>query len=108
MIKLEDIIEASTKMIPKEKGFLVLHKGVKINPSFKVYKTYCYSLYFIGTNGDEKCVLRLNNTKNSPSDVMEKDWEEQDKEFLSKFLEWLSSPYFTELREWSSINIKHK
>lgn len=99
MIELHDVIEAANKHIDKSKGFLVLHKAVKLHPTFKVYKTYCYGLYLVNSVDPQgKCVLRHDVTKNSPSEDMNKDWEEQDKNFLSILIDWLSSQYFMELR----------
>lgn len=98
MIDLYDIIEATGKFVHPSRGTLVLHKSIKAHPKFKVYKKYCYYLYLV--NGKEKKqLLSREVTKNSPADNMLDDWKELDKEFLLQFIPWLSSEYYTNLRD---------
>lgn len=99
-MELYDIIEAASKLVDKSKGFLVLHRGVHVNPRFKVYKRYSYALYLVSNRdkNDRECLLRYETEKNSPAENMDKDWKEQDMIFLSILIDWLSSEHFIKLK----------
>lgn len=97
-MELYDIIEAASKFVHPTRGTLVLHRSVKEHPKFKVYKKYCYYLYLVNGKGKEQ-LLSFEHTKNSPADDMLKDWKELDKEFLLQLIPWLSSEFYTKLRD---------
>lgn len=93
---LHDIIDSTNKLVDKSKGRLVLHKSIKINSAFKVYKKYIYTVYLVcGT--ENTALLRHEHEVNSPSDKAEKINAEMDKEFLMFFINWLITSNFKEL-----------
>lgn len=99
MMELYDIVEASSKLVPKDKGALVLHRSIREHPKFKVYKKFCYDLYLV--KGSSKEVqLHWDASINCPADDMLKIWNAQDKEFLGTFLiPWIASDLFKKLTD---------
>lgn len=96
MIELYDIIDAAN--YPFKNGMLVLHKSMKIHPKFKMYKQFCYNLYYI--NGDNKTsVLDYEETKTVATDNIEEVWNEYDKAYLVKFIKWLTSDDYKSIVE---------
>ena len=97
-MELYDIIEAASKFVHPTRGTLVLHRSIKEHPKFKVYKKYCYYLYLV--NGkDKEQLLSRECTIHSPADDMLNDWKKLDKEFLLQLIPWLTSEFYTKLRD---------
>lgn len=100
MIELYNIVEAADKLIDRSKGTLVLHRSMVVNPQFKIYKTFTYTIYIIGsTKEDRKVVWHHEARLNCPSDDIEKMWKEEDLNALQSLIKWISSSYFTELKD---------
>lgn len=97
-MELYDIIEAASKFVHPTRGTLVLHRSMREHPKFKVYKKYCYYLYLVKGKEKEQ-LLSWEHTINSPSDSILSDWKELDKEFLLQLIPWLSSEFYTKLRD---------
>lgn len=98
-MSIYDIIEEINKSISFGKKFLLLHRSVKIHPTFKVYKKFCYNLYLVDPVDNKECILSHEGTKNTPSDEMDVAWEEQDRIFLSVLIKWIASPESVKLRK---------
>lgn len=83
-MRIEDIIENLNKHFEEKrdslgyenKGRLVLFKSIKPHPTFKVYKTYDYSVFFV-TGKKSSRVLYINRT----------DKEQTDAEYIADILE---------------------
>ncbi len=87
-MELDDIIGAASSNI--KGGTLVLHRSMKIHPRFKVYKRFCYDLYFI--NGESKTLLlSYEEVKNTPADQIAEIWTACDKLYLRELIKWLAS-----------------
>ena len=64
-MELYDIIEAANSHL--KEGTLILHRSMKAHPMFKVYKIFCYNLYYV--KDKEKTLLScLLYTSPSPRD----------------------------------------
>ena len=93
-MELYDIVEAASSHLVE--GTLVLHRSMKVHPKFKVYKRFCYDLYFI--RGKEKTLLfSYEEVKNTPADELEKVWSDCDKLYLRELIKWFAS------KEYKSI-----
>lgn len=85
MIDLYDIVDVVSK---KLNVTLVLHKNMKVHPTYRVYKTFCYNLYKV-ENGENTLILTHEETIKVPSENIEKVWSDCDKLYLDKFIEFI-------------------
>lgn len=83
MIELYDIIEAIGKVTGRN---LVLHRNMKVNQKFKVYKIFSYDLYEI--SNEKRFLLSVSKTINTPSDEIAKTWAECDKIYLNELFNY--------------------
>lgn len=91
MIELYDIIEAANTFI--KEGTLVLHRNMKVHSKFKVYKRFCYDLYYI-KNSNKTLLFSYEELKNTPNDEIIKVWSECDKSYLRELIKWFTSINF--------------
>lgn len=96
MIELYDIIEAASSYL--KEGTLVLHKSMKVHPTFKVYKKFCYDLYKV-VNSNKELVFSYETTVNSPADSIDKIWDECDKLYLEVLISWFTSDEYKLMRK---------
>ena len=96
-ITLEDIVEATNKLIeerrPTEvvnKQHLVLHRSIELNPTFKAYKIYHLTLWAIDGN-NRYCVLSLKHQDRIVANAKEAVIKNLEQLFLSEFLNLLIS-----------------
>lgn len=94
---LEDIIEVVNRLIeerrPKEvvnKQHLVLHRGIELNPTFKAYKTYYFTLWAVGRE-ERYPVLYLKHQSRIVANIEEEVIQDLEKLFLSSLLNLLIS-----------------
>lgn len=89
-----DIIEAINSYI--KDGTLVLHRSMKVHPRFKVYKTFCYNLYYVDRLSKD-LLFSCEETENSPSEDLKTVWDKCDKLFLKKLVKWMSTDNYKKL-----------
>ena len=95
MITLHDIINSASSKVD---GVLVLHRSMVVHPTFKIYKIFRYNLYQI--IGDEKTLLfTFEEKKKCPSSDIEIIWDECDRIYLDKLIEWLTGNEYKELTD---------
>lgn len=95
-MKLYDIIEAANSML--KEGTLVLHRNMKVHPTFKIYKIFCYDLYKID-NGNKELLLTEEIIENTSSEDITKIWYKCDKEYLKSLIKWLSSDNYKTMKK---------
>lgn len=88
MIRLYDVVEAAGSHL--KEGTLVLHRSMRVHPTFKVYKKFCYDLYKV-INSNKELLFSYENTENTPSDSIEEIWDKSDKLYLEILIKWLTS-----------------
>ena len=103
-MKAEDIIEGLNRYIDivrKErgistKGHIVLHREILPHSSFKVYKTYTYTLWF--SNG-KKCnkIVTLQQTNKVPDSLEENMLREMNIHLSTMIFTWIRSEKFDEV-----------
>lgn len=95
-MELYDIVDAASSLL--KEGTLVLHRNMKVHPTFKVYKKFCYNLYKV--NGKNKELLfTFEETKNTPADDIIKVWRECDKAYLEWFIKWLCGDEYKAMKK---------
>ena len=67
MISLYDIIEGVNPLL--KEGMLVLHRTMKLHPTFKVYKIFSYNLYRV-CNNKKTLVHSYEETRNTPTEEL--------------------------------------
>ena len=88
MMELNYIIEAASSNI--KEGTLILHKSIKVHNKFKVYKEFCYDLYYV--KQDEKTLLfSYKEMKIALADEIDKVWLYCDKLYMRKLIKWFTS-----------------
>lgn len=95
MIELNDIIEAASSNI--KSGILILHNNMTVHPKFKVYKRFCYDLYFKETSNPPVLIYSTEIVKNCPADMVKEIWEECDKSYLKTLIQWFTSVEYRKL-----------
>ena len=86
-MELYDIVEAASYHL--KEGTLVLHRNMKVHPKFKVYKRFCYDLYYIKSN-EKRLLFSYEEVKNTPSDELDKIWSDCDKLYLIELIKWFT------------------
>lgn len=87
-MEIYDIIDAAS--INLNKKSLVLHKSMKVNSKFKIYKTFCYNLYKVST--DKKSLIHsYEETIKTSVDDIDNAWISCDKNYLNILIKWISS-----------------
>lgn len=87
MIELQTIIDAASFII--KEGELILHKSMRVHPQFKVYKKFCYDLYYVLDN-KKTLALSYHQTEHCPSDKIEIVWQYFDKLYLRELIKWFA------------------
>lgn len=82
MISLQDIVECISSTF-------ILHKELKINSKFKVYKTFSYNLYSVLDK--DTSLLHWETTKQCTD--IEDTWNKLDKEFLKILITFIRKNY---------------
>lgn len=95
MIGLYDIVEAASVYL--KEGTLVLHRSMKVHPTFKVYKKFCYDLYKV-VDKNKELLFSYENTVNTPADSIDKVWDECDSLYLGVLITWLASDEYKLMR----------
>ena len=103
-MKAEDIIEGLNRYIEtvrKErcisaKGHIVLHREILPHPSFKVYKTYKYTLWF---SSGKKCynIATLQQTSKVPDNLEESMLREMNIHLSTMIFTWIRSEKFNKV-----------
>lgn len=91
-----NIVDAASSLMKEH--MLVLHRNMKQNTKFKVYKKFSYTLYLVRSKNDKETVLTYENNMNCPSDDIEKCWSKCDNEFILKLVNWLSSDDYIKMK----------
>lgn len=86
-MELYNVIDAASTLL--KKGTLVLHRSMKIHPKFKVYKIFCYNLYYI-TDKEKILLFSHEEVKNTPAEDISKIWIECDRLYLSELIKWFA------------------
>lgn len=94
-MELDDIINAASLLI--KEGTLILHRSMKVHPKFRVYKKFLYDLYKVNGNSKE-LLFSFEEVKNTPSDDIMKIWSECDKVYLGRFIKWVSSDEYRNMK----------
>lgn len=84
-MELYDIIEAASSYL--KEGTLVLHRSMRVHPKFRVYKRFCYDLYYI-KDKNKSLLFSHEEVKNAPADDIIKIWSDCDKLYLRELIRW--------------------
>lgn len=95
-MELYDIVNAAGSLL--KEGTLVLHRSMKVHPTFKVYKRFCYDLYKV-VNKNKELLFSFEETKNTPADDITKVWAECDKAYLGWFIKWVSGDEYKSMKK---------
>lgn len=103
-MKIEEIIEEINRHIEDKRnldnisanGHLVLHKLVVPNPTFKTYKTYRYTVWFVDGNKKYR-VLSVEYTFNSNNTTSEEASDTMDMKLFSLLYNWKGSRSYNEI-----------
>lgn len=90
-MRVEDIVDIASTDI--KNGTLVLHKSIKVHPKFKIYKIFCYDLYFVNGKNKEH-IYTHEEVKNITTDDVNKLWSTYDRIFLRWFFRWMIGDEF--------------
>lgn len=86
-MELYDIIDAINHHI--KNGILILHRSMKVHPKFKVYKRFCYDLYYV--QKEEKTLLfSFEELRNTISEEINNTWTDCDKLYLRELIKWIA------------------
>lgn len=77
-------------------GTFILHKELKVHPTFKTYKTLCYKLY-LKTEHDLIPVLSQDETINTVYLSIGEVWKDTDHKFGKLIIRWLIDGGVTKL-----------
>lgn len=105
-MKIEDIVESLNKHIElkreekgiKTTGHLVLQKEVMPNSSFKVYKVYRYTLWFV-KRGKSYRVISLQETTRVPTGMEEAVVNKIEIMLIEVILNWIGSSFYQQVIE---------
>lgn len=85
-MELYDIVDAASYYL---KGMLVLHRSMKVHPKFKIYKRFCYDLYYV-KDKEKTLIFTHEEIKNASADEMVRIWSDCDKLYLREFIKWVA------------------
>lgn len=84
---IEDILEVLDRRID---GVFILHRGMDINPSYKIYKTFYCKLYVqLRGHSSPILVLEYSDTLNISSQHVDDGWKIVNKAFMVKLINWI-------------------
>lgn len=86
-MELYDIIDAASTHL--KKGTLILHRSMKVHPRFKVYKIFCYDLYYVKQK-EKTLLFSHEEIKNIPVDEIDKIWTNCDRLYLRELTKWFA------------------
>lgn len=82
---IDDIVDSFNKVVyPSDT--LILHRGMKEHPKFKVYKKFFYKLYTL-SESEKSLIVEKEYSLHCPSEDIEKVWEGCDKLFVKDLIE---------------------
>ena len=86
-MELYDIVDAASTHL--KEGTLILHRSMKVHPKFKVYKIFCYDLYYVKQK-EKTLLFSHEEVKNIPTDEIDKIWNDCDRLYLRKLTKWFA------------------
>ena len=112
-MRAEDIIEALNKHIEEKrkdnnvstKGHLVLQRMILANPTFKTYKSYYNTLWFV-KNKKEYEVLSVKYVIKACECTEEQAYKRISMELCNSIFNWIGSEYYNQVINGEFIGIK--
>lgn len=103
-MKVEDIIEGLNLHIEIKrrnnkidaKGHLVMQKEIKVNPTFKAYKEYKYTIWFVKNRKSYK-VLTIQQTARVIDDYEDAIHKQLNTMLCQSIFDWIGSKYYDEV-----------
>lgn len=87
-MEIYDIIEAAGSYL--KEGTLVLYRSMKVHPKFKVYKSFCYNLYYV-KDKENTLLFSKEDTVKAADDEINKTWDKYDKLYVRDLIKWFTS-----------------
>lgn len=87
-MELYDIVESLNRII-KVDGKFMLNRSMVPHKRFPAYKCFNYTLWIVKSSVDKEKVLSLTFNVNTSNLDLVKCWEDTDKSFLDRLLEWI-------------------
>lgn len=79
-------------------GWVILQKDIIPNPSFKIYKTFVLTLWYV-RNGKKFQILSFQEDLRTPDDKVDSNWDIMYAHLLVKLFYWIDSDSYNEVIE---------
>lgn len=96
---IEELEEALNSIIDKNKGVVVIHRAMSLNPTCKLFKKFSYKFYIVKDEKKSLVFEFIDSIKVKEEDILNK-WEEEDfKCFVQSFQYLLSDKFKKYLKD---------